>query len=151
MDTPVDRDEHTPGLPGDLPSPRALDRREALTLLRQEGYGRVIHTRHALPAVTLSPYLVDDDDAVVLPVASESPLWPLDGVVVAFEADQLDDHHPSPTGWAVVVLGHAFLVTERAEVGRLSAATPLEQRSADDPTAYLRIEAEVIKGSRLGG
>ena len=105
----------------------------------------------ALPAVTLSPYLVDDDDAVVLPVASESPLWPLDGVVVAFEADQLDDHHPSPTGWAVVVLGHAFLVTERAEVGRLSAATPLEQRSADDPTAYLRIEAEVIKGSRLGG
>ncbi|MEV6016998.1 MULTISPECIES: pyridoxamine 5'-phosphate oxidase family protein [unclassified Streptomyces] len=126
-----------------------LDRQECLRLLAKVPVGRVVYTRQALPAVLPVNFRLDTDDSVVLRTSSDSELVrAIDGVVVAFEADEFDAE--SRSGWSVVVTGRAGVVTDPAEHERLTQAGPtswMPLRRA----VFLRIESEMVTGRDLRG
>src|SRR5689334_91961 len=68
---------------------RTLDRQECLRLLAKVPVGRVVYTRQALPAVLPINFALDEDASVLLFTSAGSDLVrAIDGVVVAFEADE---------------------------------------------------------------
>ncbi|WP_151478298.1 pyridoxamine 5'-phosphate oxidase family protein [Streptomyces albicerus] len=128
---------------------RELDRQECLRLLAGAPVGRIVHTRHALPAVLPVNFCLDDDSAVLLRTAAESELSrAIDGVVVAFEADEVDA--VAHSGWSVVVTGRATVVTDAAEHRRLSRTGPRSWVAAPEEV-FVRIEAELVTGRELVG
>lgn len=128
---------------------RELDRQECLVLLVSAPVGRVVHTRHALPAVLPLTFCLDADSAVLLRTPADSELArAIDGVVVAFEADEVDARAHS--GWSVVVTGRATVVTDPAEHGRLSRSGP-RSWVASPRDVFIRIEPELITGRALVG
>ncbi|MCX4903768.1 pyridoxamine 5'-phosphate oxidase family protein [Streptomyces sp. NBC_00878] len=128
---------------------RELDRQECLRLLAGAPVGRIVHTRHALPAVLPVDFALDGDSAVLLRTAADSELSrAVDGVVVAFEADELDA--VAHSGWSVVITGHATVVTDTAEHRRLSLTGPHSWVAAPGEV-FVRIEAELVTGRELVG
>jgi nitroimidazol reductase NimA-like FMN-containing flavoprotein (pyridoxamine 5'-phosphate oxidase superfamily) len=129
---------------------RELGRQESLRLLTRAVVGRVVHTRHALPAVLPVPFRLDTDSAVVLRTSPRSDLMrALDGVVVAFEVDEMDAD--ARRGWSVVVTGRAAVVTSPAEHARLARTGPLSWAGppGDADDVFVRIEAELVSGQEL--
>ncbi|MEV5953131.1 pyridoxamine 5'-phosphate oxidase family protein [Streptomyces sp. NPDC051987] len=127
---------------------RPLDRQECLRLLAKVPVGRVVYTRQALPAVLPVNFALDTDASVVLCTAAESELIrAIDGVVVAFEADEFDAENQC--GWSVVVTGRADVVSDPAEHSRLAQAGPRSWMPLGDPV-FVRIDSELITGRELG-
>ncbi|MFF4585335.1 pyridoxamine 5'-phosphate oxidase family protein [Streptomyces sp. NPDC001388] len=127
---------------------RALDRQECLRLLAKVPVGRVVYTRHALPAVLPVNFSLDADASVLLCTTQGSDLVrAIDGVVVAFEADEFDAETRS--GWSVVVTGRASVVTDPTEHARLWQAGPQSWMPLRDPV-FVRIDSEVVTGRELG-
>ena len=128
---------------------RPLDREECLRLLAKAPVGRVVYTRQALPAVLPVNFALDTDSAVVLCTSAASDLVrAVDGVVVAFEADDFDAG--SRSGWSVVVTGRAAVVTDSAEHGRLLRTGPRSWMPMRDGV-FIRIDAEMVTGRELTG
>lgn len=126
---------------------RALDRQECLRLLAKVPVGRVVYTRQALPAVLPINFCLDTDASVLLRTSPDSDLVrAIDGVVVAFEADEFDA--TTRSGWSVVVTGRAAVVTDPAEHERLSQAGPTSWMPLPE-TVFVRIEAEMVTGREL--
>ncbi|MFB7262796.1 pyridoxamine 5'-phosphate oxidase family protein, partial [Streptomyces nojiriensis] len=94
---------------------------EALRLLGTVELGRIVFTRHALPAVRPVNHLLEDGD-IIIRVQDGSTLAALlaarpgTGVVVAYEADAIDQG--AHLGWSVVATGYATAVTAPGEVER---------------------------------
>ncbi|MFE3169158.1 pyridoxamine 5'-phosphate oxidase family protein [Streptomyces sp. NPDC059224] len=127
---------------------RALDRLECLRLLAKVPVGRVVYTRHALPAVLPVNFSLDADSSVLLCTAPNSELVrAVEGVVVAFEADEFDAENRS--GWSVVVTGRATVVSSSAERARLSQTGPRSWMPTPEPV-FVRIDCEMITGRELG-
>ena len=127
---------------------RALDRQECLRLLARMPVGRVVYTRHALPAVLPVNFSLDTDASVLLCTARGSDLVrAIDDVVVAFEADEFDAGTRS--GWSVVVTGRATVVTDPAEHARLADSGPHSWMPMRDPV-FVRIASEMVTGRELG-
>lgn len=128
---------------------RALDRHECLRLIAKAPVGRVVYTRHALPAVLPVNFSLDTDASVLLRTSPDSDLVrAIDGVVVAFEADEFDA--ATRSGWSVVVTGRATVVTDPAEHERLLQVGPtswMPLRYA----VFVRIESEMVTGRELKG
>ncbi|WP_328557642.1 MULTISPECIES: pyridoxamine 5'-phosphate oxidase family protein [unclassified Streptomyces] len=126
-----------------------LDRRECLRLLAKVPVGRVVYTRQALPAVLPVNFCLDTDNSVLLCTSSDSDLVrAIDGVVVAFEADEFDAETRS--GWSVVVTGRAGVMTDPAEHERLSQVGPsswIPSRNA----VFVRIDSDMVTGRDLRG
>ncbi|WP_149830838.1 pyridoxamine 5'-phosphate oxidase family protein [Streptomyces tailanensis] len=128
---------------------RSLDRQECLRLLGKVPVGRVVYTRQALPAVLPINFSLDADASVLLCTSWESDLVnAIDGVVVAFEADEFDA--AARSGWSVVVTGRATVVTDPDEHERLSQAGPTSWMPLRD-VVFVRIESEMITGRELRG
>ncbi|CAL9348132.1 pyridoxamine 5'-phosphate oxidase family protein [Streptomyces werraensis] len=128
---------------------RALGRRECLRLLGKAPVGRVVYTRHALPAVLPANFTLDPDGSVVLCTSAGSDLVrAVDGVVVAFEAD--DFHAGRRSGWSVVVTGRAAVVTDPAEHERLLRTGPRSWMPLRDGV-FVRIGSEMVTGRELTG
>ncbi|MDC0765394.1 pyridoxamine 5'-phosphate oxidase family protein [Streptomyces sp. HD] len=128
---------------------RELCRQECLRLLATASVGRIVHTRQALPAVLPVNFCLDTDTAVVLRTAADSELArAIDGVVVAFEADEVDA--VAHAGWSVVVTGRATVVTDPAEFGRLARTGP-RSWVASPVEVFVRIEPELVTGRELVG
>ncbi|GAA3494672.1 pyridoxamine 5'-phosphate oxidase family protein [Streptomyces prasinosporus] len=128
---------------------RALDRQECLRLLAKVPVGRVVYTKRALPAVLPVNFSLDTDASVLLCTSPDSDLVrAVDGVVVAFEADEFDA--ATRSGWSVVVTGRAAVVTDPAEHERLRQAGPAPWRPLRH-AVFVRIESEVVTGRDLGG
>lgn len=128
---------------------RELGRHECLRLLATVPVGRVVHTRHAMPAVLPVNFGLDSDGAVLLRTSETSELVrAIDGAVVAFEADEVDAVRHS--GWSVVVTGSATVVTDPAEHQRLARTGPLSWVPAPRD-AFVRIEPELVTGRELVG
>ncbi|MCB5163844.1 pyridoxamine 5'-phosphate oxidase family protein [Streptomyces bambusae] len=123
---------------------------EALALLGSVGLGRVVFTRHALPAVRPVNHLLDAGDIIIRPhdgstltALLESPEGA--GVVVAYEADTIDP--ATRLGWSVVVTGYATSVTDPAELERF---TRLLRPWVDGTfTGAIRITPALVTGFRL--
>jgi hypothetical protein len=99
-----------------------LGRAEALALLGSVGFGRIVFTRNALPAIRpVNHALIDGDLIIRIPEgAALTRAAGGSGVVVAYEADMIDpDTHE---GWSVVVTGYARLVTDPIALERYEAA-----------------------------
>ncbi|MFF8534463.1 pyridoxamine 5'-phosphate oxidase family protein [Streptomyces sp. SAS_267] len=130
-------------------APRILDRQECLRLLAKVPVGRVVYTRQALPAVLPVNFSLDEDASVLLYTSAGSDLVrAIDGVVVAFEADEFDA--ATRSGWSVVVTGRAGVVTDPAEHERLSQSGPHSWMPVRDGV-FVRIESELVTGRELGG
>ncbi|MFF8633539.1 pyridoxamine 5'-phosphate oxidase family protein [Streptomyces pilosus] len=128
---------------------RALNRQECLRLLAKVPVGRVVYTRHALPAVLPINFSLDTDASVLLRTSPDSDLVrAIDGVVVAFEADEFDA--ATRSGWSVVVTGRATVVTDPAEHDRLSETGPTSWMPLQE-AVFVRIESEMVTGRELRG
>ncbi|WP_432031237.1 pyridoxamine 5'-phosphate oxidase family protein [Streptomyces antibioticus] len=128
---------------------RALDRHECLRMLAKVPVGRVVYTRQALPAVLPINFSLDTDASVLLCTSPGSDLVrAIDGVVVAFEADEFSA--ASRSGWSVVVTGRAGVVTDRAEHERLTQTGPTSWMPLRD-VVFVRIESEMVTGRELNG
>ncbi|MFC7911771.1 pyridoxamine 5'-phosphate oxidase family protein [Streptomyces nigra] len=128
---------------------RALDRQEGLRLLAKVPVGRVVYTRHALPAVLPINFSLDTDASVLLRTSPGSDLVrAIDGVVVAFEADEFDA--ATRSGWSVVVTGRATVVTDPDEHARLSETGPTSWMPLQN-AVFVRIESEMVTGRELRG
>ncbi|MCI3241843.1 MULTISPECIES: pyridoxamine 5'-phosphate oxidase family protein [Streptomyces] len=128
---------------------RELDRQECLRLLAKVPVGRIVHTRQALPAVLPVNFSLEEDGAVVLRTAAASELVrAVDGVVVAFEADEVDA--ATRSGWSVVVTGPAGVVTDPGEHERLVRTGPRSWVPWPQEV-FVRIEPELVTGRALVG
>jgi nitroimidazol reductase NimA-like FMN-containing flavoprotein (pyridoxamine 5'-phosphate oxidase superfamily) len=128
---------------------RELDRQECLGLLAKVPVGRVVYTRQALPAVLPVNFSLDADASVLLCTSADSDLVrAIDGVVVAFEADEFDA--ATQSGWSVVVTGRATVVTDPAEHEHLAQSGPRSWMPLPDGV-FVRIESELVTGRELTG
>ncbi|MFD4975133.1 pyridoxamine 5'-phosphate oxidase family protein [Streptomyces sp. NPDC058424] len=128
---------------------RELGRQECLRLLAKAPVGRIVHTRHALPAVLPVNFALDGDGAVLLCTSATSELVrAIDGAVVAFEADEVDA--VAHSGWSVVVTGPASVVTDPAEHRRLLHSGPRSWVPSPQ-VVFVRIEPELVTGRELVG
>ncbi|MER5434118.1 pyridoxamine 5'-phosphate oxidase family protein [Streptomyces sp. NPDC002588] len=128
---------------------RTLGRQECFRLLAEVPVGRVVYTRQALPAVLPVNFSLDEDASVLLYTSARSELvQAIDGVVVAFEADEFTT--ATRSGWSVVVTGRATVVTDPAEHERLSLTGPRSWMPVQDGV-FVRIESELVSGRELSG
>ena len=123
---------------------RELDRQECLRLLGQVSIGRIVYTDQALPAVLPVNFSLDHDFSVLLRTSGSSRVArALDQAVVAFEADRFDE--AAGTGWSVVVMGPAVLVTDPGERERLLRTGPRSWVPVPDGV-FIRIRPELVTG-----
>ncbi|MCZ4101774.1 pyridoxamine 5'-phosphate oxidase family protein [Streptomyces sp. So13.3] len=92
-----------------------LEPDEALRLLGTVALGRIVFTRHALPAVCPVNHIIDAGDIVLWgfdggDIAALTAPDDCPGIVVAYEADAIDPK--TDLGWSVVVTGYAMPVTD---------------------------------------
>ncbi|MFB6615610.1 pyridoxamine 5'-phosphate oxidase family protein [Streptomyces sp. NPDC085524] len=127
-----------------------LDRDEALRLLGTVSLGRIVFTRHALPAVRPVHHLVEGEDVIIRMHdggALAALVAPADdhAVVVAYEADAIDPE--THLGWSVVVTGYASAVADSGDVNRYE--TLLRPWTGHRMTSALRIRSDLVTGFRL--
>jgi hypothetical protein len=118
-----------------------------MTLLAGAGYGRVVFTARALPAIRPVNHIVDRGDVVIRTSLGTALTASVDGAgaVVAYEADDIDPSRR--VGWSVVITGYARPLTDPAEVERLEAALiPWVDGPLD---TVIRIHPEIVTGFRL--
>ncbi|MEU1192942.1 pyridoxamine 5'-phosphate oxidase family protein [Streptomyces sp. NPDC005859] len=127
-----------------------LDAVEALRLLGSVALGRIVFTRHALPAIRPVNHVLVDGDIVIrthgdATLARYTRQNEAEGAVVAYEADDIaPDTH---LGWSVVVTGYARLVTDPRELARYRALLrPWVSQKLDHA---VRISPDLITGIRL--
>jgi uncharacterized protein len=123
----------------------ALGIRECLVLLRSVPIGRLVFSADALPAIRPVNFAVVDWQ-IVFRGARGSWAEKLDGMVVAFEADQIDE--ATRTGWNVVVVGKAHLVRDIDEIVGLIRRLSRPWAAGTHDT-FLKIDMEQITGRRL--
>jgi hypothetical protein len=120
-----------------------LDRPESLRLLAMVPVGRLIFTVNALPTVRLMNFAIADGLIVMRTAAESTVARKLDGIIVTFEADELDAGACS--GWSVTVTGRAALVTDPAEVARYRQV-PLVPWAAGSRDQFVTITMELAEG-----
>jgi hypothetical protein len=125
-----------------------LTAHQALELLASVGYGRVVFTLHALPAIRPVNHLVDHGEIIIrtrLTATVTTAVAAAEDVVVAYQADQLDSARR--LGWSVVATGIARPITDPARVARYKQLLhPWVDRVMD---TVLGIRPEIITGFRL--
>lgn len=124
---------------------RSLTTRESMALLATVPVGRVVFTHHALPTIRPVNFVMDGA-SVVLRTGSDGSLAELDQVVVAFEADQIDER--TRCGWSVLVLGKAERITDIDQLVRLAGTTTRSWAPAPRDF-FLRIPFDMVTGRRL--
>jgi Pyridoxamine 5'-phosphate oxidase len=123
---------------------------ECLRLVGSVPFGRVVYSSAALPAVRVARHLADGSQIVLCASLGEavSPAAGGAGPVMAYEADLIDAGQL--TGWSVVIVGRASVVTDEARAERYRAA--LGAAEADEAgSQVITITAELVTGYRLAG
>jgi nitroimidazol reductase NimA-like FMN-containing flavoprotein (pyridoxamine 5'-phosphate oxidase superfamily) len=122
----------------------SLDAATALALLAGVGFGRVIFTRNALPAVRPVNHCLDDGQ-IIIRTRLSAAVTRATGEVVAYEADDLDPVRR--LGWSVVVTGTARAVDDPERIA------PLEQLLhpwVDQPmNLVIAIDTQRVTGYRF--
>lgn len=123
-----------------------LDRAESLRLLASAQVGRLIFTMHALPTLRLMNFALVDGLIVLRTAADTTVARKANDVVVAFEADDLDP--ATSSGWSVIVIGRATLVTDPASIARFQLVA-LKPWAPGDRDQFVQITAELVEGRRI--
>ncbi len=125
-----------------------LDRGESLRLLATVPVGRLIFTVNALPAVRLMNFVLTDGMILMRTAADSTVARRVNGVIVAFEADELDT--VACSGWSVTVTGRAALVAD-PDVAARYRQVPLVPWAAGARDQFVTITTELAEGRRVGG
>lgn len=124
-----------------------LSRAEAISLLESQEVGRLVYTRRALPAVRPVNFAVRGGAVLIWTGSTSSLGQAVRGAVVAFETDELD--RMTRSGWSVVVVATAQLVTDETELAQAREDGPVPW--APGVKAYLiRIPLTMVTGRWLG-
>lgn len=127
---------------------RELTGDEAMQRLRSVQVGRTLFTMHALPAVRPVNHRVIDGQVIIRTREGSAIVTAASvgrGVVVAYEADELDT--AARTGWSVVVTGIARIVTDRQEADSYrEAVRPWVEGQMD---YVVRVSPEIVTGFEL--
>ena len=124
-----------------------LPRAECLRLMASVPVGRVVYTRHAMPAVAVVNFALDGDGSIVIRTESGGKLGAaIRRAVVAFETDRLDE--ATHSGWSVTVVGRAEKVTDAGEVARLHKLD-LHPWAPGEREHFIRISAGIVTGRRI--
>jgi nitroimidazol reductase NimA-like FMN-containing flavoprotein (pyridoxamine 5'-phosphate oxidase superfamily) len=127
-----------------------LTEAESWQLLQSVSLGRIVFTRHAMPAIRPVNHLVDDKMIVIrshLGSAIITRASADDGTVVAYEADEIDPVRH--TGWSVIATGMAKLIRESAAITRYQQL--LEPWAAGQMDYVISIKPQIITCVRLVG
>ena len=125
---------------------KILTEQECHDLLGQVPVGRIVFTDRALPAIQPVNFVMSDNEVVILTSAGSKLAAAARNAVVAFEIDHFD--HSQETGWSVVVIGHARVVTRADELGKMQTL-PLAPWTPGEPVHYIAITPELLSGRRL--
>ncbi len=122
-----------------------LSAAEALRLLGEVRFGRVVFTSRAMPSVRPVRHVLAGNQIVISigPELVLGPPVPGGQTVVAYEADQIDA--TGRAGWSVVVIGRARPVTEEAEQRSLRSLLAAGGRAE----RLVAISTDVVTGFRL--
>ena len=127
-----------------------LTESEALALLVQAPFGRVVFTDRALPMIRTVNHLVDDGEIVIRTrletrVAAALQDLETDATVVAYQVDDIDAS--TRLGWSVVATGIARPITDPARISRYrETLRPWVNRDSD---IVIGIQPQIITGIRL--
>jgi nitroimidazol reductase NimA-like FMN-containing flavoprotein (pyridoxamine 5'-phosphate oxidase superfamily) len=102
--------------------------------VREHTVGRVVFTDRALPAIRPMNFTVSGSHILLRP-QSRRLADQLDGQVVAFEVDEIDER--AQQGWSVVVTGTARHVRDPAELIRLDSVAAPSWVGSDPPNTVL--------------
>ncbi|HLK42317.1 MAG TPA: pyridoxamine 5'-phosphate oxidase family protein [Thermoleophilia bacterium] len=142
-----------PDAPVPAPAPRRLldlSRADSLALLGSVRLGRIVFTRNALPAIRPVNHILDEGQIVIRThgdsaLALQTGGSGIGGVVVAYEADQIDpDTHQ---GWSVVVTGYARVITDPEKLARYQALLTAWVDTVMDAAVVIR--PDMVTGFRL--
>src|SRR5215470_16313700 len=90
---------------------------ESWQLLAGVSLGRIVFTRHAMPAIRPVNHLVDDETIIIRShLGAAIVARAEDGAVVCYEADEIDPVRH--TGWSLIATGMARLVRDPAAISR---------------------------------
>jgi nitroimidazol reductase NimA-like FMN-containing flavoprotein (pyridoxamine 5'-phosphate oxidase superfamily) len=128
------------------PALAQLSRYECLRLMASVPIGRIIYTRHALPAVEVVNFALDQGDIVIRTDRSGKLATAIRGAIVAFEADCLDV--AQRTGWSVTAVGPAQEVTDPSELDRLRKIG-LSSWVPGTREHFIRIAPTLLNGRRI--
>jgi uncharacterized protein len=123
-----------------------LGRSESLRLLASVPVGRLIFTVNALPTVRPMNFAVVDGLIVLRTAADSTVARKTDGMIVAFEADELDA--ATCSGWSVTVTGRAALVTDPEPAARYRKV-PLVPWAPGVRDQFMTITTELAEGRRV--
>ncbi|TMR93628.1 pyridoxamine 5'-phosphate oxidase family protein [Nonomuraea basaltis] len=126
---------------------KELSAADSLRRLASVPLGRVVFTRHALPAVRPVNHIVSDGQIVIRSSSGTilSAELAVFEAVVAFEVDELDVGER--LGWSVVVTGVAQLVKDPEEAAHFKSI--LQPWVAGEMEQVIRIRPEIITGFEL--
>ncbi|MEU6036784.1 pyridoxamine 5'-phosphate oxidase family protein [Actinomadura sp. NPDC047616] len=133
-------------MPLDRSGLEILDADQCRSLLAGAPVGRVVFTDRALPAVQPVNFALVDDEVVIRTSNGSKLAAAVRGAVVAFEADDFDA--TTRTGWSVVVVGHARVVTDPGELEQLRRL-PLSPWAPGEREHFLRIRPQMFSGRRI--
>ena len=119
---------------------------ECLRLFEEAPIGRIVFTDQCLPIVLPVTFAMDGESAVIRTSVEAMVEAAECSSVVAFEIDGIEPDQPC--GWTVTGVGQAELVTDPAEIARLSTL-PISSPTNRD-TRFVRIRLNVVQGRRLG-
>lgn len=94
----------------------ALDRSQCQALLASQAVGRLVFCADGVPSARPVNFALHEGD-IVMRLGRSRWVEQLDRAVVAFEVDQIDQ--TTRTGWSVLVVGKARLVTDVDELVEL--------------------------------
>jgi len=124
-----------------------LDRAACLDLLAHHGFvGRLGLVVDGRPIILPVNYIVDADSVVFCTASGTKLNAVVEGADVVFEIDESVPLHHS--GWSVLVVGHADLITDPAEVARLRRG-PLRPWAQGARSNWVRIRLNEISGRRI--
>lgn len=133
------------GEAGASPRLEVLPDGECLRLLHAGGVGRVVLVDQRGPVALPVNYAVLDGD-VVFRTEESSPLASLDGRLVGFEVDRIDD--AMRQGWSVLVTGRPRVVADPEELAAVSNLL-LDPWAGGQRDVVLRIAVAEISGRRI--
>jgi uncharacterized protein len=133
--------------PTDRAGLEVLSLEECLRLLAAVPVGRVGLVSDGEIVVLPVNYVLDGQDPVFLTARGSKLSAAEQQNVAAFEADHFDEQ--TRTGWSVLITGHAEVVYDDTEIGRLSRFGLHRWASATQRPVWVRIRALSVSGRRI--
>ena len=126
---------------------KEIDRPGCLELLASGQIGRVVYTEAAMPAAHPVNYLLDGEEVVFRTGEGAKLAAASRGVVVGFQADEIDVERRS--GWSVLAVGEAYEILDPARLSELADRLPTPWAPRSHRTLCISIPLQRLTGRWL--